>query len=165
MKSMFAEVLEDWEPDCRPQRFKQGIREFVAEIISIARLRDRNRVTLLGYCRLPEESPSGTALLGKERGQQIRQSLQLKGLWIFKSNHHLPPEGKLIHDPLTLCEGTILLEVEHKGREMIDWSSKLWALTGISVPAKSSTPEADAERLTNSPSSSLAGHFALELFY
>ncbi|KAK4798199.1 hypothetical protein SAY86_030525 [Trapa natans] len=21
-ESMFAEVLEDWEPDCRPQRFK-----------------------------------------------------------------------------------------------------------------------------------------------
>ncbi|OWM82679.1 hypothetical protein CDL15_Pgr002254 [Punica granatum] len=30
---------------------KQGIREFVAEIVSIGRLRHRNLVTLLGYCR------------------------------------------------------------------------------------------------------------------
>ncbi|KAJ6362989.1 hypothetical protein OIU77_030104 [Salix suchowensis] len=94
----FAEVLEDWELDFGPQRFKykdlytatkgfgdkellgsggfgrvykgvlpisriqiavkrvshesrQGIREFVAEIVSIGRLRHRNLVPLLGYCR------------------------------------------------------------------------------------------------------------------
>ncbi|KAK9939489.1 hypothetical protein M0R45_016184 [Rubus argutus] len=94
----FAEVLEDWELEYGPQRFKykelyiatkgfkdkellgvggfgkvyrgllpsskseiavkrvshesrQGIKEFVAEIVSIGRLRHRNLVHLLGYCR------------------------------------------------------------------------------------------------------------------
>ncbi|OWM64649.1 hypothetical protein CDL15_Pgr020616 [Punica granatum] len=97
-KRKYAEVLEDWELDYGPHRFKykdlyiatrgfrdqellgsggfgrvyrgilptskmeiavkrvshdsrQGIREFVAEIVSIGRLRHRNIVTLLGYCR------------------------------------------------------------------------------------------------------------------
>ncbi|CAN1142575.1 L-type lectin-domain containing receptor kinase IV.2 [Linum perenne] len=94
----FAEVLEDWEVDYGPHRFKfkdlyvatkgfrakeelgrggfgivfkgvlpktkneiavkrvshdsrQGMREFVAEIVSIGKLRHRNLVSLLGYCR------------------------------------------------------------------------------------------------------------------
>ncbi|KAF8033338.1 hypothetical protein BT93_D2063 [Corymbia citriodora subsp. variegata] len=94
----FAEVLEDWERDYGPHRFKykdlyvatkgfrdqellgtggfgrvyrgilptskikiavkrvshesrQGMKQFIAEIISIGRLRHRNIVTLLGYCR------------------------------------------------------------------------------------------------------------------
>ncbi|KAK3406948.1 hypothetical protein EUGRSUZ_K03076 [Eucalyptus grandis] len=94
----FAEVLEDWERDNSPHRFKykdlyvatkgfrdqellgaggfgrvyrgvlptsraeiavkrvshesrHGMRQFIAEIISIGRLRHRNIVTLLGYCR------------------------------------------------------------------------------------------------------------------
>ncbi|XP_030542445.2 L-type lectin-domain containing receptor kinase IV.1-like isoform X2 [Rhodamnia argentea] len=94
----FAEVLEDWERDYSPHRFKykdlyvatkgfrdqellgaggfgrvyrgvlptsktevavkrvshesrQGMREFISEIISIGRLSHRNIVTLLGYCR------------------------------------------------------------------------------------------------------------------
>ncbi|KAJ4704635.1 Receptor lectin kinase [Melia azedarach] len=94
----FAEVLEDWELDYGPHRFKykdlyiatkgfrekellgtggfgrvyrgilptskieiavkrishesrQGMREFVAEIVSMGRLRHRNLVQLLGYCR------------------------------------------------------------------------------------------------------------------
>ncbi|CAN0903680.1 L-type lectin-domain containing receptor kinase IV.2 [Linum grandiflorum] len=94
----FAELLEDWEVDYGPHRFKfkdlyvatkgfraneelgrggfgtvykgvlrktkneiavkrvshdsrQGMREFVAEIVSIGRLRHRNLVSLLGYCR------------------------------------------------------------------------------------------------------------------
>ncbi|CAN0880086.1 L-type lectin-domain containing receptor kinase IV.2 [Linum grandiflorum] len=94
----FAEVLEDWEVDYGPHRFKfkdlyvatkgfrakeelgrggfgvvykgvlektkneiavkrvshdsrQGMREFVAEVVSIGRLRHRNLVSLLGYCR------------------------------------------------------------------------------------------------------------------
>lgn len=97
-KRKFAEVLEDWELDYGPHRFKfkdlyiatkgfrekellgiggfgkvyrgilpeskieiavkrvshesrQGMREFVAEIVSIGRLRHRNLVQLLGYCR------------------------------------------------------------------------------------------------------------------
>ncbi|XP_030443675.2 L-type lectin-domain containing receptor kinase IV.1-like [Syzygium oleosum] len=97
-KRKFAEVLEDWERDYGPHRFKfkelyvatkgfreqellgtggfgrvyrgilptskieiavkrvshesrQGMREFVAEIVSIGRLRHRNIVSLLGYCR------------------------------------------------------------------------------------------------------------------
>ncbi|KAL1825561.1 hypothetical protein ACET3Z_012339 [Daucus carota] len=97
-KKKFAEVLEDWELDYGPHRFKykdlyvategfdnkmlvgiggfgrvyrgvlpiskievavkrvshesrQGMREFVAEIVSIGRLRHRNIVQLLGYCR------------------------------------------------------------------------------------------------------------------
>ncbi|XP_031281784.1 L-type lectin-domain containing receptor kinase IV.1-like [Pistacia vera] len=97
-KKKFAEVLEDWELEYGPQRFKykdlyiatkgfrekellgtggfgrvyrgvlpnskqeiavkkishesrQGIREFIAEIVSIGHLRHRNLVKLLGYCR------------------------------------------------------------------------------------------------------------------
>ncbi|KAK0585108.1 hypothetical protein LWI29_023534 [Acer saccharum] len=97
-KRKFAEVLEDWELDYGPHRFKfkdlyiatkgfkdkellgsggfgrvyrgvlstskleiavkrishesrQGMREFIAEIVTIGRLRHRNLVQLLGYCR------------------------------------------------------------------------------------------------------------------
>ena len=97
-KRKFAEVLEDWEHEYGPHRFKyknlyiatkgfkdkgllgtggfgrvyrgvlptskieiavkrvshesrQGMREFVSEIVSIGRLRHRNIVPLLGYCR------------------------------------------------------------------------------------------------------------------
>ncbi|KAJ0028089.1 hypothetical protein Pint_35378 [Pistacia integerrima] len=97
-KRKFAEVLEDWELEYGPHRFKykdlyfatkgfretellgsggfgkvyrgvlpsakleiavkrvshesrQGIREFVAEIVSIGHMRHRNLVQLLGYCR------------------------------------------------------------------------------------------------------------------
>ncbi|GLT38945.1 hypothetical protein SLA2020_131600 [Shorea laevis] len=97
-KREFADVVEDWELDYGPQRFKykdlyvatngfkdkgllgsggfgkvyrgtfptskleiavkkvshesrQGMKEFVAEIVSIGRLRHRNLVQLLGYCR------------------------------------------------------------------------------------------------------------------
>ncbi|KAF5476104.1 hypothetical protein F2P56_007843 [Juglans regia] len=97
-KRKFAELVEDWELDYGPHRFKykdlyiatkgfedkellgvggfgrvyrgvlptskieiavkkishesrQGMREFVAEIVSIGRLRHRNIVSLLGYCR------------------------------------------------------------------------------------------------------------------
>ncbi|KAK4765944.1 hypothetical protein SAY87_007586 [Trapa incisa] len=97
-KMKFAEVLEEWELNYGPHRFKykdlyiatrgfrdqellgtggfgrvyrgtlptskidiavkrishdsrQGVREFIAEIVSLGRLRHRNIVTLLGYCR------------------------------------------------------------------------------------------------------------------
>ncbi|XP_050384389.1 L-type lectin-domain containing receptor kinase IV.1-like [Argentina anserina] len=97
-KRKYAEVLEDWELEYGPQRFKykelyiatkgfrekellgtggfgkvyrgilpsskieiavkrvshesrQGMKEFVAEIVSMGRLRHRNLVQLLGYCR------------------------------------------------------------------------------------------------------------------
>ncbi|WOG99844.1 hypothetical protein DCAR_0519200 [Daucus carota subsp. sativus] len=101
-KKKFAEVLEDWELEYGPHRFKykdlyvatkgfkdkdllgvggfgkvyrgvlpnskveiavkkvshesrQGIREFISEIVSIGRLRHRNIVPLLGYCRRKSE--------------------------------------------------------------------------------------------------------------
>jgi serine/threonine protein kinase len=101
-KRKYAELLEDWELQYGPHRFKfkdlyiatkgfrdkeilgaggfgrvyrgtlptskieiavkrvshesrQGMKEFVAEIVSIGRLRHRNLVPLLGYCRRKEE--------------------------------------------------------------------------------------------------------------
>ncbi|XVF55230.1 hypothetical protein PTKIN_Ptkin06aG0020100 [Pterospermum kingtungense] len=101
-KRKFAEVVEDWELEYGPHRFKykdlyiatkefkdkellgaggfgrvykgvlptsklevavkrvshesrQGMKEFVAEIVSIGRLRHRNLVQLLGYCRRENE--------------------------------------------------------------------------------------------------------------
>uniref|UniRef100_A0A1U8AJ90 non-specific serine/threonine protein kinase n=1 Tax=Nelumbo nucifera TaxID=4432 RepID=A0A1U8AJ90_NELNU len=101
-KRRFAEVVENWELDYGPQRFKykdlytatkgfrdkellgiggfgrvyrgvlptsktqvavkrvrhesrQGLKEFVAEIVSMGRLRHRNLVQLLGYCRRERE--------------------------------------------------------------------------------------------------------------
>nr|GMC93711.1 L-type lectin-domain containing receptor kinase IV.1-like [Ipomoea batatas] len=112
-KRKFAELLEDWELEFGPHRFKykdlyyatkgfsdkellgtggfgmvyrgvlecskmeiavkrvshgsrQGMREFVAEIVSIGRLRHRNLVPLLGYCRrkgylAPEQTRAGKA--------------------------------------------------------------------------------------------------------
>ncbi|XP_022767586.1 L-type lectin-domain containing receptor kinase IV.1-like [Durio zibethinus] len=101
-KRKFAEVVEDWELEYGPHRFKykdlyiatkgfkdkellgaggfgrvykgilptnklevavkrvshesrQGMKEFVAEIVSIGRLRHRNLVQLLGYCRRKNE--------------------------------------------------------------------------------------------------------------
>jgi hypothetical protein len=101
-KRKFSELLEDWELDYGPQRFKyndlfvatkgfrekevlgsggfgkvykgvlpaskieiavkrvshesrQGMREFVAEIVSMGRLSHRNLVPLLGYCRKKKE--------------------------------------------------------------------------------------------------------------
>jgi hypothetical protein len=101
-KNKFAEILEDWEHEYGPHRFKfkdlysatngfkekgllgvggfgrvykgaipssklevavkrvsheskQGMREFVSEIVSIGRLRHRNLVPLLGYCRRKNE--------------------------------------------------------------------------------------------------------------
>ncbi|CDP14364.1 unnamed protein product [Coffea canephora] len=102
IKTKFAEVLEDWEHEYGPHRFKykdlciatkgfrdkgllgsggfgkvyhgilpssklevavkrvshesrQGMKQFVAEIVSIGRLRHRNLVPLLGYCRRKDE--------------------------------------------------------------------------------------------------------------
>ncbi|CDP14359.1 unnamed protein product [Coffea canephora] len=102
IKKKFAEVLEEWEREFGPHRFKykdlyiatkgfrdkgllgrggfgrvyhgvlpssklevavkrvshesrQGMKQFVAEIVSIGRLRHRNLVPLLGYCRRKDE--------------------------------------------------------------------------------------------------------------
>ncbi|RYQ86695.1 hypothetical protein Ahy_B10g106332 [Arachis hypogaea] len=46
-----ADVIEPWEHEIGPHSSKQGLREFVSEIASIGRLRHRNLVQLLGWCR------------------------------------------------------------------------------------------------------------------
>ncbi|KAF3454657.1 hypothetical protein FNV43_RR05105 [Rhamnella rubrinervis] len=66
-RKKYEEVREEWETEYGPHRFsykdlyiavkkvshdsKQGMKEFVAEIASMGRLRHRNLVQLLGYCR------------------------------------------------------------------------------------------------------------------
>ncbi|KAF3449105.1 hypothetical protein FNV43_RR09829 [Rhamnella rubrinervis] len=73
-KRKFAELVEDWEIDSNygtqrgilpsnveiavkrvSHESRQGMREFVAEIVSMGRLRHRNLVQLMGYCRRKRE--------------------------------------------------------------------------------------------------------------
>ncbi|KAK6943006.1 Protein kinase domain [Dillenia turbinata] len=57
--SVYRGVLPDTKMEVAVKRVshesKQGIREFISEIVSIGRLRHRNLVTLLGYCRRKRE--------------------------------------------------------------------------------------------------------------
>ncbi|KAL7169215.1 hypothetical protein ACSBR2_034287 [Camellia fascicularis] len=76
LRKEFVEVLEDWEVQYGPYKFshkdlsiateevavkrvahdsRQGMREFLAEIATIGRLRHPNLVRFLGYCRCKQE--------------------------------------------------------------------------------------------------------------
>ncbi|KAJ4725746.1 putative Kinase [Melia azedarach] len=68
-KRKYEEIYEDWEREYSPHRFSyknlykatkvkrvshnsnEGMKQFLAEIVSMRRLRHRNLVQLLGYCR------------------------------------------------------------------------------------------------------------------
>ncbi|XP_018732433.2 L-type lectin-domain containing receptor kinase IV.1 [Eucalyptus grandis] len=169
----FAEVLEDWERDYSPHRFKykdlyvatkgfrdeellgtggfgrvyrgvlptmkteiavkrishesrQGMREFIAEIISIGRLCHRNIVTLLGYCRrkgelllVYEYMPNGS--LDKYLYNQPKMTLSwnqrfrvIKGVAYGLSYLHEGWEQVVIHRDIKASN--ILLDSELNGR-------------------------------------------------
>ncbi|KAK3406946.1 hypothetical protein EUGRSUZ_K03072 [Eucalyptus grandis] len=169
----FAEVLEDWEHDYSPHRFKykdiyvatkgfrdqellgaggfgrvyrgvlptskteiavkrishesrQGMRQFIAEIISIGRLRHRNIVTLLGYCRRKGElllvydyMPNGS--LDKYLYNQPRVTLSwsqrfrvIKGVAHGLSYLHEGWEQVVIHRDIKASN--VLLDSELNGR-------------------------------------------------
>lgn len=169
----FAEVLEDWELEYGPHRFKykdlyvatkgfkdkellgkggfgkvyrgvlptskveiavkrvshdsrQGIREFVAEIVSIGRLRHRNIVPLLGYCRRRSElllvydyMPNGSldkALYNKPKfGLNWRQRFQIiKGVAAGLNYLHQEWEQVVIHRDVKASN--VLLDNELNGR-------------------------------------------------
>ncbi|KAL3717138.1 hypothetical protein ACJRO7_008682 [Eucalyptus globulus] len=172
-KKKFAEVLEDWEHDYSPYRFKykdlyvatkgfrdqellgaggfgrvyrgvlstskteiavkrvshesrQGMKEFIAEIISIGRLRHRNIVTLLGYCRRKGElllvydyMPNGS--LDKYLYNQPKVTLNwsqrfrvIKGVAYGLSYLHEGWEKVVIHRDIKASN--ILLDSELNGR-------------------------------------------------
>ncbi|XP_039160469.1 L-type lectin-domain containing receptor kinase IV.1 [Eucalyptus grandis] len=169
----FTEVLEDWERDYSPHRFKykdlyvatkgfrdqellgaggfgsvyrgvlptskteiavkrvshesrQGMRQFIAEIISIGRLRHRNIVTLLGYCRRKGElllvydyMPNGS--LDKYLYNQPRVTLSwslrfgvIKGVAYGLSYLHEGWEQVVIHRDIKASN--VLLDSELNGR-------------------------------------------------
>ncbi|XP_056170247.1 L-type lectin-domain containing receptor kinase IV.1-like [Syzygium oleosum] len=169
----FAEVLEDWERDYSPHRFKykdlyvatkgfrdqellgaggfgrvyrgvlptskteiavkrvshesrQGMRQFIAEIISIGRLRHRNIVTFLGYCRRKGElllvydyMPNGS--LDKYLYNQPKVTLNwsqrfkvIKGVAYGLSYLHEGWEQVVIHRDIKASN--ILLDSELNGR-------------------------------------------------
>ncbi|KAK1397305.1 Non-specific serine/threonine protein kinase [Heracleum sosnowskyi] len=172
-KMKFAEVLEDWELEYGPHRFKykdlyvatkgfkdkellgkggfgkvyrgvlptskveiavkrvshdsrQGIREFVAEIVSIGRLRHRNIVPLLGYCRRRSElllvydyMPNGSldkALYDQPKFRlNWRQRFQIiKGVAAGLSYLHQDWEKVVIHRDVKASN--VLLDNELNGR-------------------------------------------------
>ncbi|KAL5740563.1 hypothetical protein ACOSQ2_029743 [Xanthoceras sorbifolium] len=169
----FAEVLEDWELDYGPHRFKykdlyvatkgfkdkellgtggfgrvyrgvlptskveiavkkishesrQGMREFIAEIVSIGRLRHRNLVQLLGYCRRKGElllvydyMPNGS--LDKYLYDQPRVTLNwsqrfrvIKGVALGLVYLHEEWEQVVIHRDIKASN--VLLDGEMSGR-------------------------------------------------
>lgn len=169
----FAEVLEDWEVDYGPHRFKykdlyiatkgfkdkellgsggfgrvyrgilpnskleiavkrishesrQGMREFIAEIVSIGRLRHRNLVQLLGYCRRKGElllvydyMPNGS--LDKYLYDQPKVTLNwrqrfyvIKGVALGLNYLHEEWEQVVIHRDIKASN--VLLDGELNGR-------------------------------------------------
>ncbi|XP_044492310.1 L-type lectin-domain containing receptor kinase IV.1-like [Mangifera indica] len=172
-KRKFAEVLEDWELEYGPQRFKykdlyfatkgfketellgsggfgrvykgvlpkskleiavkrvshesrQGMREFVAEIVSLGHLRHRNLVQLLGYCRRKGElllvydyMPNGS--LNKYLYDQPKVTLNwkqrfriIKGVALGLFYLHEEWEKVVIHRDLKASN--VLLDSEMNGR-------------------------------------------------
>ncbi|XP_028783462.1 L-type lectin-domain containing receptor kinase IV.1-like [Neltuma alba] len=172
-KRKFSEVVEEWEQDYGPHRFKykdlyiatkgfrerellgsggfgrvykgtvpgsnveiavkkvshesrQGMREFIAEIVSIGRLRHRNLVSLLGYCRRKGElllvydfMPNGS--LDKYLHNQPRVTLNwmqrfkiIKGIASGLCYLHEEWEQVVVHRDIKASN--VLLDSEFNGR-------------------------------------------------
>ncbi|XXG54545.1 hypothetical protein AAC387_Pa03g2394 [Persea americana] len=104
---------------------KQGTREFIAEIVSLGRLRHRNLVKLCGYCRLKGElllvydyMPNGSLdkfLFNEDRTLGWAQRFQIvKGVALGLLYLHEEWEQVVVHRDIKA--GNVLLDSELNGR-------------------------------------------------
>ncbi|KAJ1293410.1 hypothetical protein BS78_01G066100 [Paspalum vaginatum] len=110
---------------------RQGIKEFVAEVVSIGRLRHRNLVQLLGYCRRKGElllvydyMPNGSLdkyLYGNNKGEEEKATLDwvqrfriIKGVASGLLYIHEDWEQVVIHRDIKASN--VLLDSEMNGR-------------------------------------------------
>uniref|UniRef100_A0A2N9J4B3 Protein kinase domain-containing protein n=1 Tax=Fagus sylvatica TaxID=28930 RepID=A0A2N9J4B3_FAGSY len=171
-RKKFEEIREDWEREYGPQRFtyknlykatkvkkvshdsKQGMKEFVAEIISMGRLRHRNLVQLLGYCRRKGElilvydyMPNGSLnkfLNGKEKKNLnwLQRFQILKGVASSLLYLHEEWEQVVLHrDELWVIWLLSLLEQEGQPPAL------MYLLLGLSCLRKGAILEASDPRL------------------
>ncbi|KAI9112319.1 hypothetical protein K1719_016842 [Acacia pycnantha] len=172
-KRKFSEIVEEWEQNYGPHRFKyrdlyfatkgfkekevlgfggfgkvykgtipgskievavkkvshnsqQGIREFIAEVVSIGRLRHRNLVSLLGYCRRKGElllvyefMPNGSLdkYLYKQPGVTLNWMQRfkiIKGVALGLSYLHEEWEQVVVHRDVKASN--VMLDSEWNGR-------------------------------------------------
>ncbi|KAI9112239.1 hypothetical protein K1719_016762 [Acacia pycnantha] len=105
---------------------QQGIREFIAEVVSIGRLRHRNLVSLLGYCRrkgelllVSELMPNGSLdkYIYKEPGVRLNWMQRfkiIKGVALGLSYLHEEWEQVVVHRDVKASN--VMLDSEFNGR-------------------------------------------------
>ncbi|KAL0906899.1 hypothetical protein M5K25_025430 [Dendrobium thyrsiflorum] len=107
-KSKLEMALKRISPDSR-----QGMKEFVAKIASISRLRHRNLVQLLGYCRR-----RGELLLSSETSEQAMSSSTLSSTESSETlgSHGCMFEGGVRMSRLRCCRAQCEIEFDAGSR-------------------------------------------------